>query len=350
MEEKGLVSIIILNYNGRGFLENCIESIIRETSEKNEIIVVDNKSPDKSGEIFSKKYPKIKFILNNENVGVPEGLNIGIKNANGEFIILLNNDLVVTPKWLEPFLEAYKKNGIALYQPKFVKMTDSSIIDGVGNMINVFGFGFAREKGMKDNDKYSKLEEISYASGTCMFAPKKIFDEIGYFDNKFFAYHEELDIGWRARLFGYKSYFVPESVIRHFGSASWKWSEQKFYLLERNRWLVLLKNYSTTTLLKLLPSLIIIEFFMLGFFASKGLLKKKIQSYVSIIKLRKHIKTQRKTIHEKRKLSDTEIMNSFCGSIKIPPEANESDINEKFNKILRTLCKLNGLEKIVRDI
>ena len=269
MTEKGLISIIILNYNGKEFLENCIESIHKETSQENEIIIVDNKSPDQSGEIFSKKFPEIKFILNDENVGVPEGLNIGIKNANGEFIVLLNNDLVVTSNWLEPLLEAYKKNGIALYQPKFVKMADTSILDGVGNMINVFGFGFAREKGMKDEGQYSKLEEISYASGTCMFAPKKIFDEIGLFDGKFFAYHEELDIGWRARLFGYKSYFVPQSTIRHFGSASWKWSGEKFYLLERNRWLVLLKNYSIGTLLKLFPSLIIIEVFMLGFFASK---------------------------------------------------------------------------------
>lgn len=350
MSKKGLLSIVILNYNGMNFLENCIESIVRETNHENEIIVVDNKSPDSSGEVFSKKYPKIKFILNKKNVGVPEGLNIGIKNSNGEYIVLLNNDLVVTPDWFQPLLEAYKKNGIALYQPKFVKMTDSSIIDGVGNMINIFGFGFAREKGMKDNGQYSDLEEISYASGTCMFAPRKIFDEIGLFDEKFFAYHEELDIGWRARLFGYNSYFVPQSVIKHFGSASWKWSGEKFYLLERNRWLVLLKNYSIFTLLRLLPSLLLIEFFMLGFFASKKLLKKKIQSYISIIKLRKHIKEQRKVISRKRRLSDSEIMNSFCGSIKIPPEADESNMNEKFNKILKTLCKLNRLENIVRDI
>ena len=98
--DKNLVSIIILNYNGNEFLENCIESIFRETKQKFELIIVDNNSPDKSGEKFSKKYESCKFILNKNNVGVSEGLNIGIRNANGHYIILLNNDLIVAKNWL----------------------------------------------------------------------------------------------------------------------------------------------------------------------------------------------------------------------------------------------------------
>ena len=97
--KNGMVSIIILNYNGEKFLENCLESIIRETNQSYEIIVVDNNSPDKSGEKFSKKYQKCNFILNKKNVGVSEGLNIGIRNARGKFVVLLNNDLIVAPKW-----------------------------------------------------------------------------------------------------------------------------------------------------------------------------------------------------------------------------------------------------------
>ncbi len=347
--QSNLTSIIILNYNGNDFLEDCIDSIVKETHTPYEIIVVDNDSPDKSGEIFSKKYPLIKFVLNEKNVGVPEGLNIGIRNASGEFIVLLNNDLVVTSNWLENFFKAYEKTGEALYQPKSLKFKDPTILDGTGCMINIFGFGFARDKGIKDKGQYNKQEEISYASGTCMFAPRKIFDEIGLFDPTFFAYHEELDLGWRARIFGYKSYYVPDTIIHHHGSAHWKWGPQVFYLLERNRWLVLLKNYSITTLLKLLPSLIIIEFAMLAFFASKGLLLKKLQSYGSILKLGSHIRKQRSIIHQKRKIHDNEIMTSFCGTLKIPSEANDSNLNEKFDKLLIFLCKLTGYRKIVRE-
>jgi len=347
--QSNFTSIIILNYNGTNFLKDCIDSIIRETHSPYEIIVVDNKSPDGSGEFFSKKYPEIKFILNEQNVGVPEGLNIGIRNAAGEFVVLLNNDLVVMPNWLDNFFKAYDKTGDALYQPKSLKFKDPTILDGTGCMINIFGFGFARNKGLPDEGKYNTQEEISYASGTCMFASKKIFDEIGYFDPTFFAYHEELDLGWRARLFGYRSYYVPQTIIHHHGSAHWKWSPQVFYLLERNRWLVLLKNYSVSTLFRLLPSLIIIEFSMLGFFATKGLLLKKLKSYYSILSLIGHINKERKFISKKRKISDIEIIRSFCGTIKIPLEANNSKLNTAFEKLLTSLCTLSGYGKIVRE-
>ena len=347
--QSDLTSIIILNYNGKNFLEPCIESIVRETHTPYEIIVVDNNSPDKSGIFFSEKYPEIKFILNERNVGVPGGLNIGIKNASGEFVVLLNNDLVVMPNWLDNFFKAYEKTGNALYQPKSLKFKDPTVIDGTGCMINIFGFGFARDKGVKDDGQYNTQEEISYASGTCMFCSRKIFDEIGLFDPNFFAYHEELDLGWRARIFGFKSYYVPETVIHHHGSAHWKWSPEVFYLLERNRWLVLLKNYSTKTLFRLLPSLIIIELAMLAFFTSKGILLKKLQSYGSILKHGSHIRKEHTMIDQKRKFTDNEIMSSFCGIVKVPPEANDSNLNKRFEKLLRFLCNMTGYNKIVRE-
>jgi len=340
--KTGLTSIIILNYNGKDFLKNCLDSIIKETHCNYEIIVVDNNSPDKSGENYSKEYKSCKFILNDKNVGVPEGLNIGIYNSSGEFIVLLNNDIIVTRNWLDPLFNAYKQNGLALYQPKFLKMKNPEYLDGAGNMINIFGFGFARSKGKKDIGKYEKIEEISYASGTCMFCPKKIFHDVGLFDEKFFAYHEELDFGWRARLFGYKSYYVPKSVIHHYGSAQWKWGGDKFYFLERNRWLVLLKNYSVKTILRLFPFLIVIEIFMLAFFTKKGLLLKKIKSYGSIISLHSHIRKNRKIIINKRSIDDEQIIKSFCCYIEITPEAGNTNYASIFNNLIQILCKFAG--------
>ena len=342
--EKNLTSIIILNYNGKLFLKNCIESIIKNTPEKYEIIIVDNNSPDKSGELFLNEYKKCKFILNKKNVGVPEGLNIGMDNAKGEFIVFLNNDLVVKEKWLTEFFVAHKKFGDALYQPKSLKMKNLNEIDGVGNMINVFGFGFSRGKGEPDIGKYDKnIEEISYASGTCMFLPKKIINEIGIFDKTLFAYHEEVDFGWRARLNGYKSYYVPGSLIHHFGSANWGWSKKKFFLLERNRWIVLLKNYSGKTIIKLLPSLFLIEIILLGFFTKKGLLKEKLLGYAGILNSLNHIIKSRKVIQSNRKISDDEIIKAFYSNIYIPPESQESQHTGSFNKILIGLSKLCGL-------
>ena len=336
--KKELVSIIILNYNGNEFLENCIESIFRETEQKFELIIVDNNSPDKSGEKLSKKYESCKFILNQKNVGVSEGLNIGIRNASGSHIILLNNDLIVAPKWLDYLFEAYEEKGDGLYQPKFLKMKDKKIIDSAGNLINIFGFGFSREKGKKDNLQYNTIEEIGFAAGTCLFCSKEIFDEIGLFDEKLFAYNEDLDFGWRAKLSNYKSYYVPKSIVYHHGSAQWKWSGEKFYLLERNRWVVLLSNYSIKTILKLLPSLLIIEFALLIFFTKKKMLFKKIKSYIGILKLSNHIKEKRKKLIKIKKVSDKEILDLFSCTIETPVEVSETEGIDKFNKLLKLLC------------
>ena len=343
--KTGLVSIIILNYNGEKYLEDCLESIFRETKRDFEVIVVDNNSPDKSGDKFSKKYQNCKFILNEKNEGVSEGLNVGIKNSSGEYVVLLNNDLIVAPKWLDYLFEAYEKNGSGLYQPKFLKMSDRSIIDSAGNLINIFGFGFSREKGKKDILKYNSIEEIGFAAGTCMFTAREIFDKVGYFDKKLFAYNEDLDLGWRARLLGYKSFYVPESIVYHHGSAQWKWSGEKFYLLERNRWIVLLSNYKTGTILKLLPSLLILEIALLIFFAKKRMLIKKLRSYGGIIRLNNHITKRKKSLKRIVGFNDQEILESFSCSIETPLEVSETENIDKFNKLLKNLCKLVGVGK-----
>ncbi|MCV0410562.1 glycosyltransferase family 2 protein [Nitrosopumilus sp.] len=340
--KKGLISIIILNYNGEKFLENCLESIFRETKQDYEVIVVDNDSPDKSGEKFSEKYQNCNFILNKKNVGVSEGLNIGIRNANGEFIVLLNNDLIVAPKWLDYLLEAYQKKGSGLYQPKFLKMKDRNIIDSAGNLINIFGFGFSREKGKRDLLQYNEIEEIGFAAGTCLFCSKEIFDKVGLFDEKLFAYNEDLDLGWRARLQNYRSFYVPKSIVYHHGSAQWKWSGEKFYLLERNRWVVLLSNYKIKTILKLLPSLLIIEIVLLIFFTKKRMLLKKLRSYGGIIKFWNHIRKRRKIIEKTRNVDDEEIFKSFSCTIQTPLEVSETESIEKFNKLLKILGKFVG--------
>jgi len=337
-----LISIIILNYNGEKFLENCIESIFKETKLAYEIIIVDNNSPDKSGEKLSKKIETCNFILNKKNVGVSEGLNIGIKNANGKYVVLLNNDLIVAPKWLDYLLEAYKKNGEGLYQPKFLKMNDKKIIDSAGNLINIFGFGFSREKGKEDYSQYNSIEEIGFAAGTCLFCSKKIFDKIGFLDEKFFAYNEDLDLGWRAKLLNYKSYYVPKSIAYHHGSAQWKWSGEKFYLLERNRWIVLLSNYNFITIIRLLPALLIIEIALLVFFTKKRILIKKLQSYGGIIKSLKHIQKRRKLIKKSRIINDKEMIKTFVTTIEAPLEVSDNSSIENFNKMLTFLCKISG--------
>ena len=113
-----------------------------------------------------------------------------------------------------------------------------------GNMLNIFGFGYAREKGKKDKNQFNEIEEIGYASGTCLFTSSSVLKKVGLFDPFIFLYHDDLDLGWRASHLGIKSYYVPTAIIYHAESYSLRWNAEKFYWLERNRKYCILTHYS----------------------------------------------------------------------------------------------------------
>ena len=348
MEEK-LVSIVILNYNGDDFLENCIESIKSKTTGNYEIIVVDNASPDNSGRKTALKYSDCKFILNEENVGVPEGLNIGIKNSTGKFLILMNNDVIVTKGWLENFFSAFKKHGVALYQPKFVKMSDPNILDGTGDMINLFGFGFARDKGVKDKNQFKKIEKIGYASGTCLFTSSKVLDKIGLLDPFLFLYHDDLDLGWRAAQLGINSYFVPNVKILHAESYILKWSSKKFYWLERNRKYCILTHFSKNTYKKMRLTLLLVDCFVWIFYISKGFLFAKIKAELDIRKNKKQIEKRYLELENKKIISDEKLINEFPDKIFVPINVAKGNVNNSFNSIIEKLS-IHVKKKILKKI
>ena len=124
-------------------------------------------------------------------------------------------------------------------------------------MIQLFGFGYSRNKGDKDENQFNSIENINYASGTCLFTTKEIFTQLGFFDSFLFAYHDDLDLCWRASMQGIQSYYIPTSIVFHPSEGfSFKWSNFKFFLLERNRLYCLFTHYSHSTILRFLPSLV----------------------------------------------------------------------------------------------
>jgi len=173
MNEKSLISIIVLNYNAGELLLNCINSLMKSTYQNIEILVVDNISSDDSHTKCKKQFPDIKLIQNRKNLGYCGGNNVGIKEAKGEFIVILNPDTIVEENWLDEMFNAFNEFGDGLYQPKIISLNESDIIQSTGNMIHVFGFGFARDKGKKIIEKKEEIEKIGYASGTCLFTTKK---------------------------------------------------------------------------------------------------------------------------------------------------------------------------------
>ena len=334
-----LVSIIILNYNAGQILLDCFESVIKTNYDNFEIIIVDNASEDKIHRKCQEKSGRIRIIENEKNLGYCEGNNVGIKNANGEFIVILNPDTTVHPEWLNELFHAYNKYGEALYQPKHLSLKEKSIIMSTGNMMNVFGFGYAREKGKKDVNQHNVIEQIGYASGTCLFAPISVFNKVGLLDPFIFLYHDDLDLGWRSAQLGIKSYYVPSSIIYHAESYSLKWYSEKFFWLERNRKYCLQTHYSKSTYSKIFPTLILVDLLVWLFYLSKGILGSKIRAELDIKKNRKKIQKRYEELESKKIISDKELIIKFPDSLHVPSNVAGKNTNSVFNSIIQRLSK-----------
>ena len=339
MNESPLVSIIILNYNAGELLLNCVDSLKKSTYTNLEILIIDNISSDNSQKKCKEKFPDIKLIQNNENLGYCGGNNVGINEAKGKFIVILNPDTIIEPNCIDELISAYNKFGNALYQPKILSLNEKDIIQSTGNMLHVFGFGFARDKGNKVTNKEESIEKIGYASGTCLFTSREVFDKIGLLDEFLFLYHDDLDLGWRAAQIGINSYYVPKSKIFHVESYSLKWSSKKFYWLERNRKYCLLTHYSKKTYEKMRFSLILVDLFVWAFYISKGFLGVKIKAELDIIKNKKFIEKKYLELENKKTISDIELIKNFPNEIFVPTNVSQQSMNVTFNSILTKLSK-----------
>ena len=335
--KKPLISIVILNYNAGDLLLNCINSVFETKYKKFEVILVDNVSTDGSHKKCKVKFDKIQLIENSKNFGYCEGNNIGIRKAKGKFIVILNPDTIVESNWLDEFLIAYSKFGDALYQPKILSLYEKKILQSTGNMIHLFGFGFARDKGVSDEDQFKEIEKIGYASGTCLFTSSKVLEKIGLLDPFLFLYHDDLDLGWRASQLGINSYFVPNVRIFHAESYILKWSSKKFYWLERNRKYCLLTHYSKNTYKKMRLNLLLVDFFVWIFYISKGFLVAKIKAELDIIKNKKHIEEKYLELENKKIISDDKLIKEFPDKIFVPINVAKGSINNSFNSILEKL-------------
>jgi len=338
-ESTPLVSIIILNYNAGNLLLECVESVLQTNYERFEIIIVDNASKDDSISICKEKFEEIQIIENKKNVGYCEGNNVGIRNAKGEFITILNPDTIVECNWLNELVNGYKTFGDGIYQPRFLTTDNHKILQGTGNMIHLFGFGFARNKGDIDEGQFNKPERIGYASGTCLFTSKKIMEKLDMFDSFLFAYHDDLDLCWRAALEDIKSYYIPSSIVYHPAEGfSFKWNSFKFYLLERNRQYCLLTHYSRATYFKMLPALIMVDMGVFFYYLKKGVVLSKFKATLNILKNINQINSKYKKIQNKRLISDSELIKNFDDDIIIP-KMMDSKKNDSLGNFIKKLSQ-----------
>lgn len=257
-----LITVVIPNFNGEKYLHGCLESLLAESSVEGtprfRVLVVENGSVDKSVEILRKFEPLVETIYLNENTGFCHAVNEGIKASGSKYVILLNNDTKVKAGFIKALYEAMEKRPKAFSVSSKMLMWDRpELVDDAGDYYCALGWAYGRGKGKPASD-YDKAVRVFSACGGASIYRCEAFEKIGLFDERHFAYLEDLDIGYRAGIYGYRNYYEPKAQVLHYGSASTgsRYNDKKTILSSANNVYVILKNMPFLQLLLNLPLLI----------------------------------------------------------------------------------------------
>ena len=263
------VSVVILNYNGRKYLERFLPSVLASTWHSLEIIVADNASTDDSLEFIGEHFPSVRIIKLARNFGYAGGYNEALKEVKSDYYVLLNSDVEVTPGWIEPVIELMEKdNQIGACQPKILSYQEKNLFEyagASGGWIDCLGYPFARGRVFDiceiDTGQYDSVEKIFWASGAALFVRAELFHRAKGFDAYFFAHMEEIDFCWRLQLLGYGIYACPSSVVFHLGGGTLpKGNERKVFLNFRNNMIMLAKNLPKSEAVWKIPLRILLDF------------------------------------------------------------------------------------------
>ena len=245
------ISVIIANFNGEKFLDDCLRSLDGQTFRDFEVIVVDNGSTDGSVALIQKKFPKVRIIPLDDNKGFAAGNNVGIAASSAEFIATLNNDTIAGEDWLSALHGAVLTDKkIGMVASKIFLGREGEVLDSAGMLIYPDGMSRQRGRGAEDRGQFDTGEEVLFPSACAALYRRGMLDEIGLFDEDFFSYCEDSDLGLRARLAGWKAVMAPRAVVRHlYSGTGGKYSEFKAFYVERNHFWVLLKVFPWSSLL-----------------------------------------------------------------------------------------------------
>ncbi len=259
------IAIVILNWNGKALLQQFLPSVVAHSKEAT-IYLADNASSDDSVLFVAKNYPDVTVIKNTQNGGYAKGYNDALQHIDADLYCLLNSDVEVTKHWLQPIIEAFKNDSkTAIIQPKILDYKQKKCFEyagAAGGYIDKYAYPYCRGRIFntieKDTGQYNDTQDITWASGACFFIKKSVFNELGGFDNSFFAHMEEIDLCWRAKNTGYNVKYVGSSSVFHIGGATLSAvNPKKTYLNFRNSLFTLTKNAGGTICLLIFTRLIL---------------------------------------------------------------------------------------------
>lgn len=322
--EEPLVSVIVVNHNRADLLADCLRSIVAQTYRAFEVLVVDNGSSDQSEtEVKAIGDSRIRWLPLKENRGFAGGCNAGLRQAQGEFVALLNNDAAAERTWLAELVSAMTLDSSTGMCASKILFHGETVIDKVGHLIYLDGQNRGRATGEQDTGQYDKMEETLFPDGCAGLYRRDLMEQVGGFDEDFFAYGDDADLGIRIRLLGRTCQYVPEAVVHHHHSSTLgSYSPQKIFWVERNRFWLAMKSFPPLLLL-LNPVFTGVRWiwnivaFLSGsgpagnyrkFEPSRGLVGAILRAYVAALAGAPRMLRKRIVIRRSRRLSDREFM------------------------------------------
>jgi hypothetical protein len=264
-------SVIVINWNGRQHLQACLDALAAQQGVEFETLVVDNGSADGSAGFVRGQFPAVRVVALPDNRGFAGGNNAGAREARGRYLVFLNNDTVVQPGWLAALRRAADEPpGFALATSRVVYLHDPAVIDSAGDGVLQWGGAFKRFHGTRAPEAERSGEVFGVCGAACLIT-KAAFDELGGFDEFFFASHEDVDLSYRARLLGYRCRYAADAVVRHHGSATLgRTSAFAVFHGQRNLEWMYLKNSPLSILVRSLPGHLLYTAAAAGYFARQG--------------------------------------------------------------------------------
>ncbi|MFQ5671496.1 MAG: glycosyltransferase family 2 protein [Nitrospinales bacterium] len=303
------ISVIVPNWNGIRFVGMCLDSLAKSQFDDCEVIVVDNGSTDGSREMIQEKYPWVRLIALPQNLGFARACNEGIKASRAEYVVLLNNDIEVTPHWLRELYDGMERHPeCGMGTSKMMFLHDRETFYNAGDLFYAWSSGGGRGQGEKDVGQYEREEHVFGACAGAGIYRRGLFQTIGLFDEDFFIFAEDVDLNLRSQLRGFKSVYLPRAKVYHIGTATvGLYSDRHIYLCKRNDILVMVKNYSLAMYFRHLLSIIRHQLADIGYFSSRGQGGALFKSKWHALAMMPKMLARRRSIQRSRTAPDSEV-------------------------------------------
>jgi GT2 family glycosyltransferase len=341
------VVLLVACYNGRRYIGDCLRSLIESDDGgiRKQIVVADNASSDSSGDFIAQTFPSVDLIRLQKNVGFAGGMNAAWNHARAKFpearyIAVINQDIIARSGWLGSLVSHLDSNpNVAAVQPKVLLWPEKERFNTAGNESHYLGFGLVTAYGRVDDGSYDTVREIDFPSGAAMVVRGEAIAGGDLFDELFFLYLEDAELGWRLRQLGRRIDYVPAAAVWH--QYEYRHDYRYYFFLERNRWYLLAMYYKTPTILLLTPIFIAMELGQFYFAVRNQVGGKKLKAclFFCVPANLSRLLRRRREIQRRRRIGDREFVRRFVAEIDLP-ELRSGVLRRVGNPLLKTYWRL----------